>query len=176
MDRVVQEQVARLGVILADAAILVAGDDVLGEGAPAGNGGLGLVADNSQDSFIALLGFDVGVDVEDDNVGQIAHALLGDAQQLGAVLVELDALDGRGELPDLEALSGLEIPQANRVIGRARGNHGRGGVDIDGPDGTDVAVVCSETLAVVGEPDANLLVLGDGEDEIAIEVVAMSAR
>jgi hypothetical protein len=39
-----------------------------------------------------------------------------------------------------------------------------------------VAVVCSETLAVVGEPDANLLVLGDGEDEIAIEVVAMSAR
>ena len=149
----------------------MAGDDVLGEGAPAGNGGLGLVADNSQDSFIALLGSDVGVDVEDDNVGQIAHALLGDAQQLGAVLVELDALDGRGELPDLEALARLDVPQADGIVGRARGNHGRGGVDVDGPDGADVAVVCAQTLAVVCEPGANGLVLGDGEEEIAIEVI-----
>lgn len=176
VDRVVEEQVARLGVVLADAAILVAGNDVLGQGAPAGDSGLGLVADNGQSSLVSLLGLDVGVDVKDDDVGQVAHALLGNAQELGAVLVEGDALDGRGELPDLEALSRLDVPQANRVVGRARGNHGRGGVDVDGPDGTDVAMVCSEALAVVRVPDADLLVLGDREDEVAIEVIAATVK
>jgi uncharacterized protein with von Willebrand factor type A (vWA) domain len=39
-----------------------------------------------------------------------------------------------------------------------------------------VAVVSAETLAIVREPDADLLVLGDGEDEIAIEVVARGRR
>jgi len=34
-----------------------------------------------------------------------------------------------------------------------------------------MAVVGSKTLAVVGEPGANLLILCDGEDEIAIFVV-----
>lgn len=172
VDGEVVEEVARLGVVLADAAVLVAGDDVLAQVAPSGNGGLALVADNGEAPLLALLGVDVRVDVDDDDVAEVAHALLGDAQQLGAVLVELDALDGRGELPRLEALARLDLPQADRVVGRARGDHGRRGVDIDGPDGTDVAVVRSETFAVVREPDADLLILGDGEDEVAIEVIS----
>jgi hypothetical protein len=39
-----------------------------------------------------------------------------------------------------------------------------------------MAVVGSETLAVVREPGADLLVLGDGEDEVAIEVVSGGGR
>lgn len=171
VDGVVDEEVARLGVVLGDAAVLVAGNDVLCEGAPAGDGGLALVADNGEGALVGLLGVDIRVDVKGDDVGEVAHALLGDAEQLGAVLVELDALDGRGEFPDLEALARLDVPQADGVVGRTRGNHGRGRVDVDGPDGTDVAVVCAQTLAVVREPGANGLILGDGEEEIAIEVI-----
>ncbi len=174
VDGVVDEEVARLGVVLGDAAVLVAGDDVLGEGAPAGDGGLALVADNGEGALVGLLGVDVGVDVKGDDVGEVSHALLGDAQQLGAVLVELDALDGRGELPLLEALARLDLPQADGVVGGARGDHGRGRIDVDGPDGTDVAAVRAETLAVVREPGANDLVLGDGEEEIAIEVIPVA--
>lgn len=172
VDGEVVEQVTSLGIILADAAVLVAGDDVLAEVAPAGDGGLALVCDDGEDLLVALLGVDVGVDVHDDDVAQVSHTLLGDTQQLGAVLVELDALDGRGELPDLEAAASLDLPEADGVVGRAGGDHGRGGVDIDGPDGTDMAVVGAETLAVVGEPDTDLLILGDGEDQVAIEVVS----
>jgi hypothetical protein len=36
-----------------------------------------------------------------------------------------------------------------------------------------MAVVGTETLAVVREPSADLLVLGDGENDIAIEVVSI---
>jgi hypothetical protein len=172
MNRDVVEHVPRLGVVLADAAILVAGDDVLAEVAPPGHGGLALVAHNGQGPLVALLGLGVRVDVHDDNVAQVAHALLRDAQQLGAVLVELDALDGRGELPHLETLARLDVPEADRVVGGPGGDHGRGRVHVDGPDGADVAVVGAEALAVVGEPDADLLVLCDGEDEVAIEVVS----
>lgn len=170
----VVQQVARLAVVLRDAAVLVAGNDVLVQGAPAGDGGLALVADNGEDLFIALLGIDVRVDVHDDNVAQVAHALLGDAQQLGAVLVELDALDGGGELPDLEAAAGLDLPEADGVVCSARGDHGGGRVDVDGPYGADMAVVGAETLAVVGEPGADVLILCDGEDDVAIEIVPVA--
>lgn len=173
VDGDVVEELAGLGVVLADAAVLVAGDDVLAEVAPAGDGGLALVADDGEGSLIGLLGVNVGVDVVDDDVAEVAHALLRHAEQLGAVLVELDTLDGGGELPGLDVLSGLDVPEADGVVCGAGGDHGRCGFDIDSPDGTDMAVVGTEALAVVREPGANLLVLGDGEDDIAIEVVSI---
>ena len=176
MDGDVVQQVTGLGIVSAHAAILVASNDVLAHGAPASDGGLALVADDGQDLLVTLLGVDVGVDVDDDNVGEVTHTLLGDTQQLGAVLVELDSLDGGGELPGLDEATGLDLPEADGVVGGARGDHGRGRVDVDGPDGTDMAVVGSETLAVVREPGADLLVLGDGEDEVAIEVVSGGGR
>lgn len=172
MDGDVVQQVTGLGVVSAHTAILVAGDDVLAHGAPASDGGLALVADDGQDLLVTLLGVDVGDYVDDDNVGEVTHTLLGDTQQLGAVLVELDSLDGGGELPGLDEAASLDLPEADGVVGGARGDHGRGRVDVDSPDGTDMAVVGSETLAVVREPGADLLVLGDGEDEVAIEVVS----
>lgn len=176
MDGDVVEEVSVLGIVLADAAVLVPGNDVLAEDTPAGNGSLALVADNGEGPLVGLLCVDVRVDVDDDDVAEVAHALLGDAEQLGAVLVELDALDGRGELPRLELAARLDLPQADGVVCGARGDHGRGRVDVDGPDGADVAVVGAEALAVVGEPGADLLVLCDGEDEVAIEVVPGGGR
>ncbi|KND88935.1 hypothetical protein TOPH_06453 [Tolypocladium ophioglossoides CBS 100239] len=164
----VVQHVAGLGVVLGHAAVLMARENVLAQSAPARDGGLALVAHNGEDLLVALLGVDIGV----------AHALLGDAQQLGAVLVELDALDGGGELPDLEAAARLNLPEADSVVGGARGDHGARGVDVHGPDGTDVAVVGAEALAVVGEPGADVLVLCDGENNVAIEVyrIWVSAR
>lgn len=172
MNRDVVDQLASLGIVLADATILVAGDDVLAQVTPPSDGRLALVAHNAKLPLVRLLGLGVGVDAVDDNVAQVAHALLGDAEQPGAVLVELDALDGGGELPGLEVLARLDVPQADGVVGGPRGDDGRRGLDVDGPDGADVAVVGAEALAVVGEPGADLLVLGDGEDDVTVEVVA----
>lgn len=173
MDLDVVVQVARLAVILRDGAVLVAGDDVLAEVAPPGHGGFALLAHNGELLLVALLGLDVDLDVQHDDGAQVPHALLGHAQQLGAVLVELDPLDGCGEVPCLEALARLDVPEADGVVGRARGEDGGGGVDVDGPDGALVAAICAEALAVVGEPGADLLIFGDGEDDVAFAVVSV---
>lgn len=117
MDGDVVQQFTGLGVVLADTAVLVAGDDVLASLAPASNSGLALVADNGQGLLVGLLGGDIRVDVDNDDVAEVTHTLLGDAQQLGAILVELDALDSGRELPSLEALAGLDLPQADSVVG-----------------------------------------------------------
>jgi hypothetical protein len=111
------QQLAGLSVVLADTAVLVAGNDVLAGLAPASNGGLALVANDGQGSLVGLLGVDIRVDVDDDDVAKVTHTLLGNAQQLGTVLVELDTLDGGRELPGLEALAGLDLPQADGVVG-----------------------------------------------------------
>ena len=144
------------------------GDDVLGHVAPPRNGRLAPVAHNGHLPLVGLLGLGVDRDVDDDDVTHVAHALLGDAQQLGGILVELDALDGGGELPRLEQAARLHLPEADGVVGGARREHGARRVDVDGPDGADVALVGSEPLAVVREPAADMLVLGDGEDEVAV--------
>ena len=140
---VAAEQLAGLAVPLCDGAILMARDDVLGEVREAGNGGLALVADNSQDLLVALGGLNVGVDLVYDNGGQVPRALLCDTEQLPAVGRELDALDGCGKLPGLQQLAGLDLPQAHRVVGATGREQLRGGVDVDGPQGSNVAVVCS---------------------------------
>lgn len=148
----------------------MASNDVLVHVAPAGDGGLALVADDGKLLLVALLAVDVGVDVENDNGAEVTHALLGDAQQLGALLVELDALDGGGELPGLEQAAGLHLPEADGVVGAATGDHGRVRVDVDGPDGTLVALVGAQALAIVTEPGADMLILGDGEEKVAVAV------
>ena len=164
-------EIACLAVVLRDGAVLVAGDDVLAKITPPGNGGLALVANDGHDLLIGLLGVDVELDIQHDNGAQVTHALLRYTQQPGAILVELDALDGRREVPRLEKLAGLDLPQADGVVGRAGGDDGRGGVDVDGPDGTLVALICAEPLAVVCEPGADVLILGSREEEIAFAVV-----
>jgi hypothetical protein len=41
-------------------------------------------------------------------------------------------------------------------------------VDIDSPEGTLVALVCAETLAICAVPRADGVILGNGEDEVAL--------
>ena len=140
---VAAEQLTSLAVPLCNGAVLVAGDDVLGEVGEAGNGSLALVADYPQQLLVGLGGLNIGVDLVHDDCGQVPGALLCDTKQLPAVGRELDALDGCGELPGLQQLSGLDLPQAHRVVGATGREQLRGGVDVDGPQGSDVAVVCS---------------------------------
>lgn len=161
VDRDVVEEVAVLAVELGDGTILVAGNDVLAEVTPTGDGGLAVLANDSHDLLIALLGVNVELDVEDDDGTEMTHALLRHTQELAAILAELNALDGGREVPCLEKSAGLDLPEADGVVGGTGGEDSGCGVDVDGPDGTLVAVVCTETLAVVREPNANLLVLGN---------------
>lgn len=145
-------------------------NDVLAEVTPACDSGLALVANDGELSLVALLGVDVRVDVENNNRTEMAHALLSDTKKLTAVGAELDTLDGGGEVPCLEALAGLDVPQADGVVGATAGDHGRGRLDINGPDGTLVALVRAEALAIVSEPNADLLILRYREEEIAVSV------
>jgi hypothetical protein len=172
VDRDVVDQVTGLCVVLRDGAVLVAGDDVLAQVAPAGDGGLALIAHYGENLLIGLLCLHVDLDVQHNNSAQVPHALLCYAQQLGAVLVELDALDGRREVPCLQALPRLDVPEPDRIVGGPRGEDGGGWVDVDGPDGTLVAAVRPQPFAVVRKPDADLLILGNREDKIAVGVVS----
>jgi hypothetical protein len=49
----------------------------------------------------------IAVNVEDSDGTLVAHALLGDTDDLLIVVRKRDALDGRRELPYEEALAGL---------------------------------------------------------------------
>ncbi|CAN6542578.1 unnamed protein product [Malus baccata var. baccata] len=44
-------------------------------------------------------------------------------------------------------------------------------VKIEAPNGAVVAAVCPEAFAVVDEPDGGVVVLGAGEEEVAVPVV-----
>src|SRR5207244_1521316 len=101
VDGEVIEEVAGLGVVLGDGAVLVAGDDVLAQVAPPGNGSLALVAYYGQRFLVALFRIDIEVDIEHNDRSHVSHALLRHAQELRPVLVELDTLDGRREFPRL---------------------------------------------------------------------------
>ena len=106
------------------------------------------------------------------DAAQMAHALLGDAEQVLAVVRKLDALDRRRELPGVDALAGADVPELDGVVGGAGGEQGRVRVGRDGPQRALVAFVRAHALAVGGEPGADGVVLADGEDEVAVGVVA----
>lgn len=162
-----------LAIILRDRSVLVSSNNILGHIAPTGHSRLASVANDGKRPLVGLLGLGIYGDVEHDDVAEVTHSLLRDAQDLGGVLVELDSLDGGGELPGLDTLSGLYLPEANGVVGGTGCGDRARRVDIDGPDGTYVALVGTETLAIMGEPNTDLVILGYGEDEIAIGIVAI---
>lgn len=65
----------------------------------------------------------------------------------------------------------LGVPDSARGVGRARHEvHGLP-VDVDTPDGSVVAVVRAQTLAVYREPYVRLLVFGRREQQVSISVV-----
>lgn len=139
-----------LCIPLGDGAVLVAGDDVSGAGRETGDCDLGdVVDDNAQRVLVSLLALGVLIDVVDEDCAELALALLGDTEQLSAVLVELDTFDGGSKLPRLQQLSGLDLPQSDGVVGAASCEQDGARVDIDGPEGTLVALVDTEALTVV---------------------------
>lgn len=146
------------------------GNDILGKVTPSSNSGLALVTDDGHGPLGVLLCVNVKLDVEDDDGSEVAHALLGNTEQPSAVGAELDPLDGGGELPGVEAAARLDLPQLDGVVGGTSSDDGAGRVAVDGPDGTLVAVVGTQALAIVCEPDADVLILGYREDEVAVGV------
>lgn len=148
----------------------MAGNDVLGQVAPASNGSLALVAHDCQIPLVALLGVDIQNDGENDDRTQMTHALLGNSQNLLSVGAELDTLDCGGEVPGLQQAAGLDFPESHGVVGATTRDYGGSGIDVDGPDGALVSLVGAETFAIVCIPDTDLLVLGHGEKEVAVGI------
>jgi len=144
----VLDELSRLPVVLAHGSVVVAGDDELVEIAPGGDGSLALAEGDGEDGRFRLLGVDIDRDREHDHGAEMSHAHLRDGQQQRAVVRELDPLDGRREVPCLQAQSGPHLPQLDRVVGRSGGEQRGRGIDIDRPQRSLVALVCSETLAV----------------------------
>lgn len=165
-----------LSIILRDRAVLVPGDDVLAQKTPARNGCLALVASDGQAPLVCLLRFDVHDDVEHNDGSQIAHALLGYRQQLQAILGELDALHRGRKVPDFQTLASPHVPQADGVVGGAACKERGGGVDVDGPERALVAMVRTKALTVRREPGADDLILGSGEEDIAVAGVSTDVR
>jgi hypothetical protein len=163
------EHLAGLCVPLGDAAVLVAGNDVLGEVGESSDGDTRKFVDNDAKSgLIGLLAVGALVDVVNNDVAELAGTLLGHAQQLLSVLRELDTLDRGQEVPCLEQFSSLHFPKSHGVVGAAGREQAGVRVDIDGPEGTLVALVCAETLAICAVPRADGVILRDGEDKVAL--------
>ena len=138
----------------------MAGNDILRKVAPASDSSLALVANDGEITLVALFGLDVWNDGENDDRAQMTHTLLSNTQKLTAIRAELNTLDGSREVPCLEQAASLDLPQSHGVVGATTRNHGGGGINIDGPDGTLVPLVGAKTFAIVRKPDTDLLVLG----------------
>lgn len=129
---------------------------------------LTLIARNDQTSLIALLRLHIYLDIEHHNRPQIPHSLLRHSEQFRPIIIELDPLDRRVEIPYFDAFARADVPKADGVVGGAGGEEGGAGVDVDGPEGALVAVVGAEAFAVGGEPGADHLVFGAGEEDVAV--------
>ena len=129
---------------------------------------LRLIARDDETPLIALLRLHIDNDIQHRDRAQEAHPLLRHREQFGPVLVELHPFDRRVEVPYFDAFSRADVPQADGVVGGARGEQGRAGVDVDGPEGALVSVVRAEAFAVGGEPGADYLVFGAGEEDVAV--------
>lgn len=110
-------------------SVLVSRHNVLVAGAPASDGGLWPREGDCPGGFLGLASprCCVAVDGESSEGSPVAHACLGDGEDLGTVLGPGDALNSGGELPLVELLSGSDIPEAERVVGGASDEERRGG-------------------------------------------------
>lgn len=131
-----------LSVILADATILMTSNDMSTKGTPPSNSSLALLTNNLHRRLIGLIRVvPVVINIEDGNCALITHTLLGNSQQPPSVGRKLNTLDGGGQLPLLDLLAGLDVPQTHSVVGRAGGDEDGVGGDVDSPDGTEMALV-----------------------------------
>jgi hypothetical protein len=121
----------------------MSGNDVFAEITPAGNSSLALFAYNRHGFLLTLLGVHVDLDIQHNDGSQVTHTLLCHTQELGAILVELDALDGRRKFPGHEAFASLNVPELDGVVGRSGGEEGRCWVHVHSPDSSHMAGIGS---------------------------------
>lgn len=148
-------------------------NDVPAQITPRRHGRFALVARNDQTPLIPLFRLHIHYHIQHHNCPQIPHSLFRHSKQFGAVLIELYSLDCRVEFPYFYAFARADVPEADGVVGGAGGEEGGAGVDVDGPESTLVAVIGTEAFAVGGEPGADHLIFGAGEEDVAVFGVSM---
>ncbi len=100
-----------LRIPLSDSSIFMPGDDVLVEITPSSHRSLAFLASDSQTVLVDLVRQVVSVpDIIDNDRAQMTHPLFCDREQLFAIFAELNALDGRWELPRLQTFASPHIP------------------------------------------------------------------
>lgn len=161
-------ETAYLCVVLTDRPILVPRDDISAQVTPRSHGGFTLTAGDDQTPLVALLRRHVDLHIQHHYRPQEPHPLLRHREQFRPVLAELHPFDRRVEVPYFDALARADVPEADGVVGGAGGEEGGAGVDVDGPEGALVAVVGPEAFAVGGEPGADYLIFGAGEEYVAV--------
>jgi hypothetical protein len=144
------KQLARLSVPLCQAAVLVSGDDVLGQVAEARDGRFRLIADYPQQLLVALCRRWVGVDLVYNDGGEMSASLLSHTKQLPAIGGELHciskaelgramesthlaALDTGRELPGMQQLASGDLPQPQGVVCAAGREESGVRVHVDSP-------------------------------------------
>lgn len=135
---------------------------------PSSHGSLTLIARNDQTPLIALFCLHIHLDIKHDNRPQIPHSLLRHSEQFRPIVVKLHPLDRRIEVPYFYTFTRADVPEADGIVGGAGGEEGGAGVDVNGPEGALVAVVGAEAFTVGGEPGADDLIFGAGEENVAV--------
>lgn len=118
--------------------------------------------------FIALLRIQILLDIVDNDGAELSLSLLCHTQQLCSIRRKFHSLDRGSKFPSLQQLSRFDIPQPNGIIRSSRGEECGGWVDVDGPDGSYVTVVCSKAFSICAVPGTDNLILRDGEDYVSI--------
>lgn len=167
---------AYLCVVLTDRPILMPRNNVSAQVTPRSHGSFTLTARDDQTPLVTLLRRHVDLHIQHHYRPQESHSLLRHREQFRPILVELHPFDRRIEVPYFYALARTDVPEAHGIVGGAGGEEGGAGVDVDGPEGALVAMIGTEAFAVGGEPGADYLIFGTGEEYVAVFGVSVGLR
>lgn len=165
---------AYLCVVLTDRPILMPRNNISAQVTPRSHSSFTLTARDDQTPLITLLRSDIDLHIQHHYRPQEPHSLLRHREQFRPILVKLYSFDGRIEVPYFYALARADVPEADGIVGGAGGEEGGARVDVDGPEGALVAVIGTEAFAVGGEPGADYLIFGAGEEYVAVFGVSVS--
>jgi hypothetical protein len=102
---------SHLCIVLANASIFVASNNVLAQITPPGDCGLALCAGDPEARLLGLVReVAIVVDIENGDRTQETHPLFCNGEDFASIRTELDPLDSRREFPHLDTLSSLHIP------------------------------------------------------------------
>lgn len=100
-----------LRIVLADAAVFMARDDVFVQKAPGGHCSFALLTGNLETQFVGLICQIFAVsDIVDADRPEMTHSLLSHCQQLLAIFTKLHSFDGGRLFPCLDTFPCLCVP------------------------------------------------------------------